>query len=181
MKYVQKLVLVPIERWEKIGDNIPVKQVTVKTVPPPQKKNTSPVKNPIHPVESVKVKNQKGLGKNVLPKTSPMFHFLNREKRNQATRLFLYLLKHKIFSLNSDGEIIRNGETLHDSNLIQLISHAVQNDSFKPIGMKYFYTMLKKKNIPEKYVSNKYGIKIMNKSLSPETSRWRPPGHLNKM
>ena len=180
MKYVQKLVLVPIERWEKIGDNIPVKEVTVKTVP---QKNTSPLKNQIHPVESVKVKvkNQKGLGKNILPKTSQMFHFLNREKRNQAVRLFHYLLKHNIFSLNSDGEIIRNGETLHDSNLIELISHAVQNDSFRPIGMKYFYKMLKKKNIPERYVSNKYGRKIMNKSLSDETSKWRPPGRLNKM
>ena len=32
MKYVQKLVLVPVERWEKIGDNIPVKEVLVKSV-----------------------------------------------------------------------------------------------------------------------------------------------------
>ena len=33
MKNVQKLVLIPIERWEKIGDKIPVKEVTMKSVP----------------------------------------------------------------------------------------------------------------------------------------------------
>ena len=32
MKNVQKLVLVPVERWEKIGDNIPMKQVSVTSV-----------------------------------------------------------------------------------------------------------------------------------------------------
>ena len=32
MKCVQKLVLIPLERWEKIGGNIPVKEVLVKSV-----------------------------------------------------------------------------------------------------------------------------------------------------
>ena len=46
--------------------------------------------------------------------------------------------------------------------------------------MKYFYKMLKKKNIPEKYILNKMGRKKMNKSLYYETLKWRLPGCLNK-
>ena len=33
MKHIQKLVLVPIEKWEEIGDKSVVKEVSVKTVP----------------------------------------------------------------------------------------------------------------------------------------------------
>ena len=32
MKNIQKLVLVPIEKWEKLGIKEPVKEVSVKTV-----------------------------------------------------------------------------------------------------------------------------------------------------
>ena len=33
MKNIQKLVLVPIEKWEKLGLKEPVKEILVKTVP----------------------------------------------------------------------------------------------------------------------------------------------------
>ena len=33
MKNIQKLVLVPIEKWEKLGIKEPVKEVSVKTLP----------------------------------------------------------------------------------------------------------------------------------------------------
>ena len=49
MKNIQKLVLVPIEKWEKLGIKEPVKEVLVKTVPLKdqafQKKAISQVKN----------------------------------------------------------------------------------------------------------------------------------------
>ena len=49
MKNIQKLVLVPIEKWEKLGIKEPVKEVSVKTVPLKdqafQKKAISQVKN----------------------------------------------------------------------------------------------------------------------------------------
>ena len=98
----------------------------------------------------------------------------------KAMKLFEYLIRYKFFTLNSHGEIIQNRKNIQDSNILELIAHAVQNDSSTPIGMKYFYKMLKKKNIPEKYISNKMGRKIMNKSLYHETLKWRLPGRLNK-
>ena len=177
MKNIYKLVLVPIERWEKKGDKIPVKEVVLKSVP---QMNVSHQKNHISQVKKVKLKNQQGWGKFRHLKQSPMFHFLTPEKRKKASKLFQYLMKTKIFSLNKDGEIIQNGKTLYESNIVELISHAVENGSSNPIGMKYFYQMLRKNNVPERYISNKIERKIMNKSFLHQTSGWRPPGHLNR-
>ena len=109
-----------------------------------------------------------------------MFHFLTQEKRKKASDLFKFLNKFKIFSLNRDGEIIQNGKTIYDSNILQLITHAVQNDSSSPKGMKYFYRTLKKKNVPEKFIVNKIGRKIMNASFTDDTLSWRPPGRLHE-
>ena len=60
MKNIQKLVLIPIERWEKMGDKIPVKEVLVKSVP---QMNVFDQKNHISQVKKVKLKNQQGWGK----------------------------------------------------------------------------------------------------------------------
>ena len=109
-----------------------------------------------------------------------MFHFLPVEKRKKASKLFQYLTTHKIFRLTPDGEFIIKGKKVNDSNIVELITHAVDNISSEPIGMKYFYRKLKKNNVPNRYISNKIGKQIMNKSLSNETSTWRPPGRLNK-
>ena len=177
MKHIQKLVLVPIERWEKIGDKIPVKEVSVKSVP---QMNTHHMKKKHQSSQIKKVKIQQGLGKTPTVKHSQMFHFLAQEKRKKACDLFEFLNKFKIFSLNRDGEIIQNGKTIYDSNILQLITHAVQNDSSFPKGMKYFYRTLKKKNVPEKFIVNKFGRKIMNVSFTDDTLSWRPPGRLHE-
>ena len=174
MKYVQKLVLVPVERWEKVGDNILVKEVLVKSV---SQTNVSQhlhqkKKKKTHTSQMKRVKNQEGLGTGVFQKETLMFHFLILEKKVKALKLFKYLLNNKIFALNEDGEIIQKGKTIHGSNIVELITHAVQNVSSIPVGMKYFYTTLKKKNIHEKYISNKKGRKIMNKSFTDESSSW---------
>ena len=151
-----------------------VSQMNVSQVPHQKKKKT-------HTSQMKRVKNQEGLGTGVFQKETLMFHFLIPERRVKALILFKYLLKYKIFELNEDGEIIQKGKTIHGSNIVELITHAVQNVSSIPVVMKYFYTtLIKKKNIPEKYISNKKGRKIMNKSFTDESSSWRPPGRLNK-
>ena len=90
MKHIQKLVLVPIERWEKMGDSIPMKEVLVKSVSqmnvsqhPHQKK-----KKKTHTSQMKIVKNQEGLGTGVFQKETRMFHFLIPEKRVKALKLF---------------------------------------------------------------------------------------------
>ena len=61
----------------KIGDNIPVKQVSVTSV---TQKNVSHPTNPTSQVmkAKLKVKNQKGLGKQQVMKKTQMFHFLTQ-------------------------------------------------------------------------------------------------------
>ena len=92
-----------------------------------------------------------------------------------------YLTRNKIFILNKDGELIIKGQTLQGSNVIELITHAVQNTPHKPVGINHFYQTLKKNKIPERLILNKIGRKIMNKPLFDQTSKWRPPGHLNEV
>ena len=117
-----------------------------------------------------------------------MFQFLPPKKKSKATKLFKYISKYNIFHVNENGEIIKKGKTLRNSNIEELITHAVNgisssssSSSSSPVGVEYFYKTLKKKNIPDRYISNKIGRKIMDKSFHNETSRWRPPGRLNKL
>ena len=144
MKYVQKLVLVPVERWEKIGDNIPVKEVLVKSVSQMNVSQVPHQKKKTHTSQMKRVKNQEGLGTGVFQKETLMFHFLILEKRVKALKLFKYLLKYKIFELNEDGEIIQKGKTIHGSNIVELITHAVQNVSSIPVGMKILHNFKEK-------------------------------------
>jgi len=150
-----------------------VKEVTVHSVLP---KNLSVPSVAMTQVKKVAVKNQKGSGK---MKKSRMFHFLPLKKRSKADTLFDYLGKNKIISWNDNGELIRDDTVLPKTNIVQLIKHAVQHDTSKPSGMKFFYQTLSKKNIPMHYISNKFGRKIMKKSLYHNTSSWRPPGRLS--
>ena len=151
---MQKLVLIPIKRWEKIGDKIPVKDVSVKSVP---QMNTHHMKKKHQSSQIKRVKIQQGLGKTPTLKQSWMFHFLAQEKRKKASDLFEFLIKYKNVSFNRNGEIIQNGKIVYDSDILELITHAVQNDSISPKRMKYFYRTLKTKNVPEKFIVNKIG------------------------
>lgn len=111
-----------------------------------------------------------------------MFQFLSpKKKKIKASKLFEYLTVNNIFRLNEDGEIIHNGKIIDNSNIVELITHAVQNDKTHPIGMDFFYKTLMKNNIPMKFISNKIGQKIMKKTFFNKNSSWRPPGRLNKV
>ena len=150
-----------------------MKEVTVKAV---TQENVPHQKNHISQVENVKVIDQQGMGKSQVQKETQMFHSLTPRKKKEVSKLFQLLTKLKLFSLSDDGELIIKGKIVHQSNILELITHALQNNSYTPVGMKYFYETLMKNNIPMRYISNKIGRKIMDKSLLENTSSWRPPG-----
>ena len=179
MKYIQKLVLVPIEKWEKIkGKDIdPVKEVTVKAAP---QKSQAFQRKVIHPVNTLKVNNQEGTGKAKKAMTSRMFLYLSPKKRNKGNLLLHYLENSEDIKWNKNGELIYRGKIIPDSNVIELITHAIENDKSHPIGMKTFYKYLSKINIPTKIISNKQGCYIMKKTSTQYDDLWRPPGQLNK-
>ena len=97
MKNVQKLVLVPIEKWEKLGQkNEPVKEVLVKTVPLkdilPQMKVQ--VKNQL-PQMKVKKNIQLGQGTVTTQSKQQIFPHTSLNKRNKSLSLLYYLKKYK--------------------------------------------------------------------------------------
>ena len=95
MKNVQKLVLVPIEKWEKLGQkNKPVKEDLVKTVPLlnqlPQMK--AQVKNHL-PQMKVRGKNQLCQGTMMTSSDHQIFPRSSLKKKNKSLSLLYYLKK----------------------------------------------------------------------------------------
>ena len=182
MKNVQKLVLVPIEKWEKLGQkNEPVKEVLVKTVPLtnqlPQMK--AQVKNHL-PQMKVRGKNQLGQGTVTTSSDHQIFPRLSLKKKNKSLSLLYYLKKNKNIKWNKKGEIFYKGKLFPESNIKHLVNHAVHNNNSRPHGIKTFYKILAKSNIPKKLISNKEGRHLMEKVLHERDIDWRPPGRLNK-
>ena len=84
MKNVQKLVLVPTEKWEKLGQkNKPVKEVLVKTVPLKNKlpQMKAQVKNHLTQMK-VQGKNQLGQGTMMRSSKHQIFPHTYLKKRN---------------------------------------------------------------------------------------------------
>ena len=171
MKNIQKLVLVPIEKWEKLGIKEHVKEVSVKTHP---LKDRSFQKKAIS-----QVKNQRGQGiqkKIIIPQK---FHQLSLIKKNKGVELLKLLRKNDNIKLNKKGEICYKGKLFKKSNVYDLINHAIHTNKSHPTHMKNFYKILAKILIPNKLIKNKQGRNIMNKEIHHIDTRWRPPGRLN--
>ena len=170
MKNIQKLVLVPIEKWEKLGIKEPVKEVSVKTVP---LKHQSFQKKAIS-----QVKNQQGQGmskKMMIPQKS---HQLSLTKSEKGLELLKVLRKNDNIKLNKKGEICYKGKLLKRSNVYELINYAKHTNMNPPIHMRSFYKILAKSMIPNKFIKNKEGRNIMNKEIHDTDSIWRPPGRI---
>ena len=147
MKNIQKLVLVPIEKWEKLGLKEPVKEILVKTVP---LKDQSFQKKPIS-----QVKNQQGQGiqkKMMIPQKFPQLSLI---KKNKGLELLKLLRKNDNIKFNKKGEICYKGKLLKRSNVYDLINHAIHTNRSHPVHMKNFYKILAKIVIPNKLIKKR--------------------------
>ena len=102
------------------------------------------------------------------------------KKKNKSLSLLYYLKKNKDIKWNKKGEIFYKGKIFPESNIKHLVNHAVHNNKSRPHGIKTFYKILAKSNIPKKLISNKEGRHLMEKILHERDIDWRPPGRLNK-
>ena len=170
MKNIQKLILVPIEKWEKLGIKESVKEFSVKTVP---------LKDQAFQKKAIsQVKNQQGQGmlkKMMIPQK---FHQSSLTKSKKGLELLKLLRKNDNIKLNKKGEICYKGKLLKRSNVYELINHAIHTHKNPPIHMRSFYKILAKSVIPNKFIRNKEGRNIMNKEIHDKDNRWRPPGRL---
>ena len=153
---IQKFVLVPIEKWEKLGLKEPVKEVSVKTA---LLKDQSFQKKVIS-----QVKNQQGQGiqKKIMIITQK-FPQLSLIKSNKGLELFKLLRKNDYIKLNKKGVICYKRKLLKRSNVYDLINHAIHDNKNTPIHMRSFYKFLAKIVISYKLIKNKDGRYIMNK------------------
>ena len=94
-----------------------------------------------------------------------MFPYLSLKKKSKGSLLLHYLENSEDMKWNKDGELIYKGKVIPNSNIMELITHAVQNDKSQPIGIKTFYKYLSKINISSKLISSKQGRYIMKKNI----------------
>ena len=147
MKNIQKLVLVPIEKWEKLGIKESVKEVSVKTVP---------LKDQLFQKKAIsQVKNQQGQGIQKKMMIPQKFHQLSLIKSKKVLELFKLLRKNDNIKLNKKGEICYKGKLFKKSNVYDLINHAIHTNKNSPIHMKNFYKILAKILIPNKLIKIK--------------------------
>ena len=131
MKNIQKLVLVPIEKWEKLGIKEPVKEVSVKTVP---------LKDQAFQKKAIsQVKNQQGQGmlkKIMIPQK---FHQSSLTKSKKGLELLKLLRKNDNIKLKKKGEICYKGKLLKRSNVYELINHAIHTHKNPSMHMRSFF------------------------------------------
>ena len=109
-----------------------------------------------------------------------IFPHTSLKKRNKSLSLLYYLKKNKNIKWNKKGEIFYKGKIFLETNIKHLVEHAVHNNKNRPYGIKTFYRILAKSNVPKKLISNKEGRHLMEKFLHERDIYWRPPGRLNK-
>lgn len=176
---VRKLVLIPLEEWEKIKDkNMKEMKQVVVTLPVQKKVNTSLMNQEM---KEKKHQNQKGKGKTEQKVSmKDMLKSLTPSKKNRALSLLRYIKKSKIINWNSKFELKIEDKLVPKSNMYILIKHAIGNRLSEPVGMKMFYKALVPLNIPKFIIVNKIGRKIMKKVRTDKNVLWRPPGKLDK-
>ena len=57
--------------------------------------------------------------------------------------------------MEKNGKVVYKQKVIPNSNIITLITHAIQNNKSKPVGMKSFNKILAKANIPSKLISKR--------------------------
>ena len=98
-------------------------------------------------------------------------------KSNKEEILLNYLKKNNV-KWNSRNELKYNNQVIKNSNIFQLVNHAVNkynNDNI--LGMKSFYKLLATLKIPDFIVLNKKGKLIMKNVIERKNDKkWKPPG-----
>lgn len=146
MKYVNKLVVVPVEEWERMKTDeeedknkiISHNQTIISdsSVPLLNDSNESQFRRIIEPIPN--------------------------EGKEHAGALLTLLSKRSFW--NNGGEIISDGQIIPGSSIVQLITHAVTNDpTFTPVGILQFYQLLKERDIPVELITSEKGRDLMSR------------------
>ena len=183
IKFVTKLVLLPITEWEKVKQHLPHRNIlnTVEVDQMPIVKQETVEKNSGNKMEEEKKK--KTVYLKVMEKkkrnTITMINKLPKKYRAKAFSLFRYILRNYNISWDNKETFKYKNKIIPKSNIFHLVTHALLKDiKDKPPGMKIFYEALSDVNVPEYLIANKMG-KLIIAGRGDELT-WRPPGQLDK-
>lgn len=109
----------------------------------------------------------------VLKKISP-------ENKDKAQLLLQNIYDFNILKWKESGEIKYKGKIIPRSNIVSLVKNVLnKNDDSEPPGIKIFYKVLKKINIPKYLINNEKALGILSTYDSKyDVNTWRPPGEL---
>ena len=186
MTHVNKLVLVPLDEWEKIKSPHNKEGKQVVTVSLPVQKKVSHLSYPQKKIQDhpnsapVVIQVQKGLGmKKMIMKQ--LSKYLPPSRRERGASLVRYITKNNIVSWNKDWSLIYKDKTIPHSDIRKLIRHAVLDSDKEPTGMKVFYKGLSQLDVPKIIIANKTGRHLMKKYKTEKVSEFRPPGKLDTL
>ena len=181
MKFVTKMVLIPISEWEKVKKHFPQKNI-LNTVEVDQR---PPVKQEVMKTFGLKEREQKKktiyskLMERKKKNAISMINHLPKKYRAKAFSLFRYILRNYNMSWDNKGTFKYRNKIIPKSNIFHLVTHALlKNIKDKPPGMKLFDEALSDVNVPEYLIANKMGKLII--AGRGDKLTWRPPGELDK-
>ena len=195
---MQKLVLVPQEEWEKLKNKnskdtkqvVTVKHPVANPLPqnipqnPPQKRVQKEVQNPQKKMQNPPQKKVQNPPQNKTEKQNgKLIKSINkfpRLYRDRGLSLLRYMKRNDDIKWNEKGEFQYQDKTVPKSNILSLMKHAVSNSKSKPKGVKIFYKVMSRLNVPKFIIVNKMGRALMKKSAQKKDDSFRPPGKLQK-
>ena len=157
MKFVTKLVLIPIEEWEKVKKHLPAKNilntVEVDQAPQMKKKSTRSMGSSNrmelcrkeivqdNGTKQMEVKRKKKHYLKVMDRKKKnaisIINHLPKKYRSKAFSLFRYILRNYNISWDNKGTFKYKNKIVPNSNILHLVTHALlKNIEDKPPGMK---------------------------------------------
>lgn len=185
MKTAQKLVLIPLEKWEKLKVSQNLKDA-FQTVEVPsqqekieeeeaggktQKEDTPPTLTEVtkrkKDQNTTEVTKKRKKDQDTTEKTKIVLlrseHF-PPEKRLLVSQILKFLNKSKKIGYNEKMEMVFRDKVVKGSNLKTLIEHAMSNTANNKMkGILTFYRALASISIPKYLIKNKWGLQLMNK------------------
>ena len=208
MKYVDKFVLVPIEKWEKINQitlskekkeektmNIQnpdqvIQNQTSQLIQTPQEKaikmdSQIQTKKQNKLILNKKVANLQGKGITNLPDsqiTSSVLEKVPNKYKNRVAAVLHYLRRSPDLKWTRKGTLYFKGKKINNSHVGELAYNAIAEEANnkKIPGDKIFYENIIGGGVPLFFIKNKFVLDIIYKSLQETDDNWRPPGKLVK-
>lgn len=168
MNHVKKLVLVPVEEWEKV-EKQSSRKIKVETVEVPvgaaEKMSKSGQKlEKKTPMTLLQIRNPKAKGHPAMKRdVTWIIEKLPKKYQSKGFSLLRYVIRSPHMGWSDDGTFKYKGKLITDSYILHLVLHALlKKVKAKPPGMKKFYLGLKDINVPDYLVANLMGKQILS-------------------